>query len=240
MIDKKTRNKMEKLIYDTFDALDPSDTNTDRYKEMFKGMTDLEFDKFFKYLFENENEYLILDIVDYEHSLTIENIEAAAKVIDVPLFEYVIQPHKSPDPNNPISTKYPVPVGYVHEKRVQQMVRKKNSTSTDLGERNALTGQVTGHDKNSRESDVENYALVTLGATENLRELLGPRSDDLVMKDEMYSAITNKGYVSINDLTDDVVNKTALNTVDVYFLSMGIKTDLITNDLIIKKTLKKD
>ena len=60
----------------------------------------------------------------------------------------------------------------------------------------------------------------------------------MVMKDEMYSAITNKGYISINDLTDDVANKTALNTVDVYFLSMGIKTDLITKDLVIKKTLK--
>ena len=68
--------------------------------------------------------------------------------------------------------------------------------------------------------------------------MLGPRADDMVMKDEMYSAITNKGYVSINDLTDDVANKTSLNTVDVYFLSMGIKTDLITRDLVIKKTLK--
>ena len=118
------------------------------------------------------------------------------------------------------------------------MVRKKNSTSTDLGERSAMTGQVTGHDKNSRESDVENYALVTLGADENLRELMGPRADDLVMKREMYSSISKNGYVSINDLTDDVRNKTSLNTIDVFFLSMGIKTDLVTNDLTIKKTTK--
>jgi len=238
MVNKATRNKMEKLIYDTFDAYDPSGTNTDRYKGIFKKMTDKEFTKFFDEFFKNEDEYLILDIVDYENNITIENIEAAADVLGIPLFEHVIMPSKSPDPKNPIATKYPVPVGYCHIKRVQQMVRKKNSTSTDLGERSALSGQVTGHDKNSRESDVENYALVTLGATENLRELLGPRADDMVMKDEMYSAITNKGYISINDLTDDVVNKTALNTVDVYFLSMGIKTDLITKDLVIKKTLK--
>lgn len=238
MVDRATRNKMEKLIYDTFDAYDPSGTNTDRYKGIFKNMTDKEFTKFFDEFFKNEDEYLILDIVDYEHDITIENIEAAADVLGIPLFEHVIMPSKSPDPKNPIATKYEVPVGYCHIKRVQQMVRKKNSTSTDLGERSALSGQVTGHDKNSRESDVENYALVTLGATENLRELLGPRADDMVMKDEMYSAITNKGYISINDLTDDVANKTALNTVDVYFLSMGIKTDLITKDLVIKRTLK--
>lgn len=238
MVDKATRKKMEETVYKTFDALDPSGVNTDRYKSMFKGMSDNEFDRFFRQLFSNDKEYLILDIVDYERSVTIEAIEEAAKVLDIPLFEYVIQPQKSPDPNNPISTKYEVPVGYIHCKRVQQMVRKKNSTSTDLGERSALTGQVTGHDKNSRESDVENYVLVTLGATESLREFLGPRADDMVMKNEMYSTITNKGFVSINELTNDVKNKTALNTVDVYFLSMGIKTDLITNDLVIKKTLK--
>lgn len=237
-MDKSTRKRMEQLIYDTFDALDPSGVNTDRYEKMFKPMSDNEFEKFFKLLFSNDNEYLILDIVDYERSITIEQIEAAAKVLNIPLFEYVVQPYKSPDPNNPITSKYEVPVGYIHCKRVQQMVRKKNSTSTDLGERSALTGQVTGHDKNSRESDVENYALVTLGANENLRELMGPRADDMVMKNEMYSSISNKGFVSINDLTDDVKNKTALNTVDVFFMSMGIKTDLITNDLTLKRTIK--
>ena len=237
-MDKNTRKRMEQVIYDTFDALDPSGVNTDRYEKMFKPMSDTEFEKFFKMLFSNDSEYLILDIVDYERTLTIEQIEAAAKVLNIPLFEYVVQPYKSPDPNNPITSKYEVPVGYIHCKRVQQMVRKKNSTSTDLGERSALTGQVTGHDKNSRESDVENYALVTLGANENLRELMGPRADDMVMKNEMYSSISNKGFVSINDLTDDVKNKTALNTVDVFFMSMGIKTDLITNDLTLKRTIK--
>ena len=237
-MNKNTRKRMEQVIYDTFDALDPSGVNTDRYEKMFKPMSDTEFEKFFKMLFSNDNEYLILDIVDYERTLTIEQIEAAAKVLNIPLFEHVVQPYKSPDPNNPITSKYEVPVGYIHCKRVQQMVRKKNSTSTDLGERSALTGQVTGHDKNSRESDVENYALVTLGAQENLRELMGPRADDMVMKNEMYSSISNKGFVSINDLTDDVKNKTALNTVDVFFMSMGIKTDLITNDLTLKRTIK--
>lgn len=237
-INKQTRNRMEKLIYNTFDALDPSGQNSERYREMFTKMTDNEFDRFFKELFSNEDEYLIWDIIDYERDATIEGIEKAAKVLNVPLFEHVIMPYASPDPNNPIATKYKVPVGYIHCKRVQQMVRKKNSTSTDLGERSAMTGQVTGHDKNSRESDVENYALVTLGADENLREYMGPRSDDLVMKREMYSAISKNGYVSINDLTDDVRNKTSLNTIDVFFLSMGIKTDLVTNDLTIKKTTK--
>ena len=86
MVNKATRNKMEKLIYDTFDAYDPSGINTDRYKGIFKKMTDKEFTKFFDEFFKNEDEYLILDIVDYEHDITIENIEAAADVLGIPLF----------------------------------------------------------------------------------------------------------------------------------------------------------
>ena len=42
---------MEKLIYDTFSALDPTGRNTAHYKQMFSGMTDAQFDKFFKDFF---------------------------------------------------------------------------------------------------------------------------------------------------------------------------------------------
>lgn len=237
-INKATRNKMEKLIYDTMSALDPSNTSADKYKNMFKKMSDAEFDKYFKTLFSNEDEYLVLDIIDYERTLTIENIEKAAKVIDIPLFEKVAMPFLSPDENQPIITKYEVPVGYIHCKRVQQFLRKKNSTSTDIGMRSALSGQVMGKDKNARDSDQENNALVTLGAENILRELMGPRADDPVMKDQMYSNIAKNGYVSLEDLDSDVKNKVTLNTVDVFFTGMGIITDLVTPGLVVKKTLK--
>ena len=59
MVNKATRNKMEKLIYDTFDAYDPSGINTDRYKGIFKKMTDKEFTKF---LFEFFTKLLFLSL----------------------------------------------------------------------------------------------------------------------------------------------------------------------------------
>lgn len=126
---------------------------------------------------------------------------------------------------------------YANIKRMQQLLSKKNTTSTNISERSALTGQVSGHDKNARSSDVENFALVTMNAENALRELLGPRADDKVMKEEMYSAIAEKGYVSINELTDRVENKTTLNTIDVFMIGMGLKTDLVTKDLHVLKSL---
>ena len=237
-INKATRNKMEQLVYDTFSALDPSKVCADKYKNMFKSMSDAEFERYFKSIFNNEDEYLVLDIVDYERTVTIENIENAAKVLDIPLFEKVAMPFLSPDENQPVVSKYEVPVGYIHCKRVQQFLRKKNATSTDISMRSALSGQVMGKDKNARDSDQENYALVTLGAENILKELMGPRADDPAMKDQMYSNIAKNGYVSLDELDSDVKNKVTLNTIDAFFMGMGINTDLVTPGLVVKKTMK--
>ena len=114
------RPKMEKMIYKFFDAIDKSKTNTKKYKALFEPMTDNQFKSYFKRFFENEYAYLILDIVDYEHTVTLSDIEDAAKVIDVPLYEYVTVPHLTMDKEHAIVTKNPVPVGYINEKRTQQ------------------------------------------------------------------------------------------------------------------------
>ena len=240
VFNKSKRIKMESLIYDVFSALDPTNANTDKYKAMFKKMSDAEFENFFKRLFKDEDSYLILEVVDYERDVTIEGIEKAAKILGVPLFEKIAMPSLNGDKNNPIVTKQPAPVGYLHIKRMQQVLSKKNSMSTDSDERSALTGQVIGHDKNARGSDVENFSLVTLGADNALKEFLGPRADDPVMKAQMMSEISKKGYVSLSELTSDVKNKTTLNTVDVFMTSMGIKTDLVTKGLTLNKTLNED
>ena len=240
VFNKSKRIKMESLIYDVFSALDPTNANTDKYKAMFKKMSDAEFENFFKRLFKDEDAYLILEVVDYERDVTIEGIEKAAKILGVPLFEKIAMPSLNGDKNNPIVTKQPAPVGYLHIKRMQQVLSKKNSMSTDSDERSALTGQVIGHDKNARGSDVENFSLVTLGADNALKEFLGPRAHDPVMKAQMMSEISKKGYVSLSELTSDVKNKTTLNTVDVFMTSMGIKTDLVTKGLALNKTLTED
>lgn len=239
MITKQKRQKMEKLVYDTFSALDPSGANTKKYKEFFEGLSDTKFDKFFKELFASD-EFLTLDIIDYERTLKMNNIEKAAKVLKIPLFEKLHMPHVSMDKKKVIVTKYTVPVGYINIKRVQQILNKKNGLSTSIDKRSSITGQVTDVDKNGRQSDLENSMLVSLGADKVLRELNGPRADDHVMKREMINSINTKGYVQLEELTDDPANKTTLNTVNVFLLGMGISSDLVTNGLMLKNTIEKE
>lgn len=238
MMDKVKRKKMEDLIYNFFDLFDPSGRNTDYYREMFDGMSDKQFDNFFKSLFANKDPYLRATMVDFENPTNIENFEKTAKFLNVPLFEHVIIPYASPDKENPIITKHECLVGYLNMKRVQQINFKKLGLSTETSERNMLTGQVTGHDKNSRNSDMETNCLIAIGAEHALKEFMSARADDMVMKKEMNQKIMKDGYVALSDLTDDVANKTALNTTAVFFLGAGIMNDLVTKDYVLPKTVK--
>lgn len=237
MIDKKKRKEMENLIYGFFDLFDPTGRNTEYYRNKFKDMDDNQFDKYFKLLFAQDDPYLTATMVDYENPVKIENIEKAAEFLNVPLFERVVLPYASSDPNNPVITKHECMVGYLNIKRLQQINFKKLGLSTDVSERNMITGQVTGHDKNSRNSDAETTALLTVGANASLKEFMSARADDMVMKKEMNQKILRDGYVSMADLTDKLVNKTTLNSASVFFLGAGIMNDLITNDYLLPKTV---
>lgn len=234
------REKMESLIYRFFTAFDKSGDNTKKYKSMFQPMSDVKFKSFFKEFFENPYHYLILDIVDYERTIQMEDIERAAKVINIPLYEYVSFPHLTMNNEEPTVTKIPIATGYIHMKRPQQTVMKKNGSSIAIDERSAITNQVTGGDKNGRESDLENSMLVGKGMHNLLKELNGPRADDSVAKQEMLQQIATTGYCSLADLTDDVTNKTTLNTVNTYFLGMSLKTDLITKGMKLPYSIKKE
>lgn len=237
---EKRKAEMTGLIYRFFTAFDKTGTNTKKYKDMFEPMSPNQFSSYFKALFADPKAYLILDIQDYENTIVMEDVERAAKVLKIPLFEHVYMPHLSMDKNEIVRTQIPVPVGYVHVKRTQQTVSKKNGISTSIDSRSAMTGQVTGSDKNGRESDLENIMLVSLGMTNTLKELNGPRADDMTMKRQMLTEIAEKGYVQLSELDDDVSNKTTLNTANVYLLGMGLNSDLVTKGLMLKSTIKEE
>lgn len=234
------REEMETLIYNFFSAFDKTETNTKHYQDMFSKMSDTQFDKWFKDFFDNPKAYLVLNICDYENTIQLDDIEDAAKVLDIPLFETVYMPYVTMDKKKTVATPIPVPVGYLNIKRTQQTISKKNGLSTSIDTRSALTAQVTGADKNGRESDLENTMLASLGMVNTMRELNGPRADDMSMKNQMLHDIALNGYVKLEDLDDNVENKTTLNTVNVFLLGMGLDSDLVTKGLMLPASLKDE
>lgn len=229
------RDYIEKLIYDTFDALDPSGVNTNKYKTMFSEMDDKKFEKFMKDFLANDKENFMLDIVEFEHDVRFKYCENAAKVLGIPLMEYVYMPHLTMDKKRVIVTKEKCLVTYIPVKRPQQLLHKKNGLSISDEKVSALTNQVVNKDKNARISDIEGSLLVSLGAENILKEFYGPRSDDSVMKREMGKQISTKGYVLLEDLDSNPTNKVTLNTINTYLLSMGLKSDLVSSTYILPK-----
>ena len=135
--------------------------------------------------------------------MQIEYIESAAELIDCPLYEYVTLPHLTMDKDNPVVTKHKIPVCYLHLKRPQQTVMKKNGLSIQADQRSAYTGQVTGADKNGRESDLENCMLTSLGMKYTLKELNGPRADEKKKKNLNEPAKNSEESEKPNELLEE-------------------------------------
>lgn len=87
-----------------------------------------------------------------------------------------------------------------------------------------------------RVTDIENLALTTKNCPNIRKEFLSARSDDMKAKNEILKQIKNDGYCSMEKVKTRPQDKTALNTLDVYFTSCGIKTNLITNNLMLRRT----
>ena len=221
------RKQFMKTLTTVMNKLDPSGENAKIYHEKLDKMTDAQFDKWAKAFFADEKQNLYLEIVEYERDLSLEQIEDAAKFLGVPLYERVAIPYLNGDPELVTVTPTPVPVGYIHIKRMPQSVHHKNSGSTSIRRRSSKTGQVTGEDKNGRNTDVETYSLSAYGATNTLAEFLGPRADDEVKKNQMYAAIEADGACYASQLHSTQEDKVAINTLDVYYNGQGFSTNLV-------------
>lgn len=240
-IDIKKRKAAEKLVYDVMNALDPTGTNTNRYKKLFSTMSDSKFENFMKCMFEDDNMNFTLEIKEFDREVNLDMVEKAAKILGIELEEYVILPHITMSQENPVVTKEKCITGYHIEKRMEQTNSKKNSSSTHIDERSATTGQVVGHDKNGRSSDQENIALALIGGNNILKEINGFRADGLQRKNYAYAQIARTGECSLADIEENagIEDRLALETVDVYYKTMGIQTDLITPDLLLISSVKK-
>lgn len=224
---KQKRAEFMKTLTTFFDTVDPSGDNTKKYQEDFGRMSDEAFDAWMRTFEKEKKRQLYWEIEEFERDMNLDNIQKAADFLGIPLYEYVASPSHTGDPDNVVVTPTKVPVGYIHDKRMQQTLVKKNAGSIETSQRNPTTGQVINEDKNARISDAETYSLIAIDANDTLKEFMGPRADDMVASKQMVNNISRDGYVSLKDLDNEPQNKVALNTLDVYFTLQGFRTNLV-------------
>lgn len=228
MTDK--RAKIEKLIVNVMKAMDPTGINANKYQTMFSKMSDQQFSQWINTFLKDEKSNFRLDIEEFDSSrvLQFQNVEKAAKILGIKLFEYVYIPHLSTDSNRPVRTKHPVLVGYLNFKRPQQLVAKKTGLTMSDTDRDEISGAAKGDSKGGTTTGIENEMLVGVDADEILSEFCGVRGDNVTEYDNMISQIAETGSCKLEDIKTNQFDKPTLMKADLYMMAMGVKTDLVS------------
>lgn len=229
MTDK--RKKIQDLVIQTMSLMDPTKINAKKYSDMFNAMSDQQFNKWITEFLKDDRSNFRLDIEEFgdgSRVLKFENVDKAAKALGVPLFEHIYVPHISTDPNHPIRSKQPVLVGYLNVKRVQQLVTKKTGLTLDDKDRDESTGRLKGDSKGGMMTAIENEVLAGMGADKVMSELLGARADNVEEYNLMLQQIAETGNTKLEDCKTGVYDKPSLLRADIYFMCMGIKTDIVS------------
>ena len=235
---REKRKRIEALIIETFEKLDKTGSNAAIYRKKMGDMSDTQFEEWIKRFATDEDAHFYLDVQPYHNEPTLDQIEAAAKVTGTQLHQYVYFKHDGAQ-DNPVRTAYRCPVGWIHIRRLQQILAKKTSYSTDASKRSQLTGQLSGDDAVGRLADEEAYALKTVGAESVLKELLGPRADNRDKRLQMYQAIDNQGFVQYGTLKGDLKNQPTINYLDTLLLAAGLKSDLIDSTELLRVSVDR-
>ena len=233
------RIKAEAMIYSVMDLMDPSGKNTERYKRFFQNMTDSQFNSWMDEFLKNPKKQFELQALPFEEP-KYDNIEAAANYLDVPIEEYIYFRDGEYEKDHPIKSRSKCITGWLHIKREQQLLSKKNRYTFDAEDRDMKTGQVTGESKVAALSAPEVNSLIAMGANKALEEFLGPRADNMGKKNQMYNDIARDGYVKLSELEGSLDDSVTLNTVDTYLIAAGLKSDLITDGLKTSYTVKEE
>jgi hypothetical protein len=225
---QQKRKRIEEMVLEVVKRLDnPKMENYKRYEAMFKLMSDSEFEKWANTMGHKLDDTIQILQLPFEE-MKLHQIKSAADYLNLPLEEYIWFRHNDPDG---IRSKMKVPVGYVHIKRVQQLLAKKNKYALDIEDTELKTGQVKGESKVTSVTDPETFALTAINADAALKEFLGPRADAQISKNELYAQISQDGYATLEGLTKDTSQSTTLNTINTYLLASGIRSDLVMNTL---------
>ena len=114
----------------------------------------------------------------------------------------------------------------VQMRRLQQLATKESASNLNVNIRDKVN-QATRESKTAQLTDAEVTQLVSVGFDKLLVELLSPRSDNPITKEEMNTKLKDDLTFSLNDLSKNVKGKSTVIYVDALFKSINIATDLV-------------
>lgn len=237
-INKDKRARIVALVLEFMNIMDKTGKNAAHWKSKLDDMSDAALKEWLEKLESSKDHHFYLQVTPWDNEPSLNDIEKAAKLVGTKLEQYVYFRHDG-SANDPDRSATRCPCGYLHIRRLQQLLMKKTTHSTSTNSRNQLTGQLAGDSANGRIADEEAYALMTVGANAVVDEMFGPRADNRQKRLQMYRDIQRDGFVQYQNLTGDSKDQPTLGLFDVHMLAAGIKTDVITQTDLLRITADK-
>lgn len=172
----KNRKKAEQSILAFMDLLDTSGYNRKKYEEIFKNMSDQDFDEYMRKIHNNEARLVFFAPLNKEPKITTKKLLDIANKLGIPMFE------KLQYINVPNTEDYMTNIEYLIVdlpfKRQSQNLIKKISIPDHNKTIDYLTYQPTGVSKGAKISFPELQILVGMGLEKSLDELIRFRGGD--------------------------------------------------------------
>ena len=194
------RKTAEDKIYKTIDLIDPSNTNSKRYKSIFSKMSDGDFNNFMKDLKENKRK-LFIYAPNMKLNLKVNDLLKAADSLGIKLFEKIkiwdnIGKRYFLTPKEYLILPLPV-------RRVKQFLMDKMSIPESDKKLDLYTGQVVQPDKGSSVSTTGMTTMTSKGLHKTVVELMTIRGGNPEAYAQMSASLVETGSAFVSDSDPD-------------------------------------
>ena len=215
-----SKNAVVTKIVEIMDILDPSGTNTARYKNMFKGFSAAQYKAYIGLLKKGELQ-IYLDAPNGVIKLTMPNIFKAAAKLGTKIFERIWLTDAVTGREYLTNEKYAIL--NVSIRRLQQFIDKKLRIPNSDMKVDAATNQVVAEDNASNISNPEAQVMQAKGLQKTLVELMKVRGGDAASYAEARRQMEGTGELSLE--TSIVEGSHARSSVMLDSLLRGLNLD---------------
>lgn len=219
------RKQVEEYILKYIGKIVTGEENINLYKDLFKSMSDKEFDEFMHKLKDKQITLSIIVPNGYKNTkVSVENNFKVAKEIGYDFFQRIKVTGDSdiPDyitPNKYLVYKLPI-------KRAAQLLSKKISIPESDKKIDTLSGQVTGESKSSKLTLPELQILIGLGLKDSVKELMKIRGGDLGSTNAMTAMLYKQGMATQQNIEQYSTGVVSTKSLKAYLNSMHIRNTL--------------